>query len=61
MITADQAIKLRDLIAKRCEAEREDEMKGAQPPHDAAMIELELRAAKADLEVFIHTITKDAP
>lgn len=61
MITIEQAIRLRDLIAARCEAERADEMKGAQHPDDAEDIEIQLDAAKAELEVFIHTITKDAP
>lgn len=61
MITIEQAIELRDLIDKRVDAERADEMKGAQRPEDAAIIEAELRAAKSELEVFIHTITKDAP
>jgi hypothetical protein len=61
VITLKQAIQLHDLIDKRCEAEREDEMKGSKLPHEAYVIEQELRFAKIALEIAIRQITKDAP
>lgn len=61
MITIDQAIKLRELIADYRDAEIADSWKGGGDPADIPGIEADLREAKTALEVFIHTITEDAP
>ncbi len=58
-ITTRQASRLRKLIKELVEAEREDEMKGAQTPDDMAEIEERLRVARKRVDHHITILRLD--
>lgn len=59
MITPAQAKKLRTLITKRCQAEREEAFAGSHGPDEADSLRLELENAKLTLDKLITEITEN--